>query len=104
MGEYAMERMLAMKEKHPMIGDVRGKGLFLGIELVEDRKTKVPMNESVAIAIAADCMKHGVIIGRTNRSFETLNNTICLAPALIATKDDIDEIMDAIDAAISRLG
>ncbi|MEB8431974.1 aminotransferase class III-fold pyridoxal phosphate-dependent enzyme [Cocleimonas sp. KMM 6892] len=103
MGEYAMDRMLALKEKHAMIGDVRGKGLFLGIELVKDRETKEPMDESVSVAIAADCMKNGVIIGRTNRSFATLNNTLCLAPALIATKDDIDEIMDAIDAAITRL-
>ncbi|KAG1694727.1 Taurine--pyruvate aminotransferase [Nymphon striatum] len=103
MGDYAMERMLALKEKHAMIGDVRGKGLFLGIELVEDRETKVPMDESVSIAIAADCMKQGVIIGRTNRSFTALNNTLCLAPALIATKDDIDEIMDSIDAAIGRI-
>ena len=98
-----MERMLALKEKHAMIGDVRGKGLFLGLELVKDRETKEPMDESVSIAIAADCMEQGVIIGRTNRSFTTLNNTLCLAPALIATKADIDEIMDSIDAAIERL-
>ncbi|PID33640.1 MAG: aspartate aminotransferase family protein [Thiotrichales bacterium] len=103
MGEYAMERLLALKEKHSIIGDVRGKGLFLGIELVKDRETKEPVDESVAVAIATDCMKNGVIIGRTNRSFETLNNTLCLAPALIATKADIDDIVDAIDAAIQHL-
>ena len=103
MGEYAMQRMLAMKEKFSIIGDVRGKGLFLGIELVKDRETKEPVDESVTIAIAGDCMKQGVIIGRTNKSFETFNNTLCLAPALIATKDDIDEIMDAIESALTRI-
>ncbi len=102
-GEYAMEKMLSLKEKYSMIGDVRGKGLFLGIELVKDQETKEPTDESVSIAVVADCMKQGVIIGRTNRSFTDLNNTICLAPALIATKGDIDEIMNAIDNALGRI-
>ncbi len=102
MGDYAMDRMLELKEKHPMVGDVRGKGLFLGIELVKDRQTKEPVHQSVAAAIGADCMQNGVIIGRTNASFATFNNTLCLAPALIATKDDIDEIMNAIDNALLR--
>ena len=102
-GEYAMEKMLELKAKHEMIGDVRGKGLFLGLELVKDRTTKEPVNESVLIAIGADCMEQGVIIGRTNRSFTTLNNTLCLAPPLIATNDDIDEIMTSIDNAITRI-
>jgi taurine-pyruvate aminotransferase len=54
------------------------------------------------MAIAADCMTNGVIIGRTNRSFTKHNNTLCLSPALIATQADLDEIVDAIDAAITR--
>ena len=69
MGDYAMDKMLELKEKHPMVGDVRGKGLFLGIELVKDRQTKEPVHQSVAAAIGADCLKNGVIIGRTNSSF-----------------------------------
>ncbi|MFT5259288.1 MAG: taurine-pyruvate aminotransferase [Saprospiraceae bacterium] len=103
MGEYAMDKMHEMQEKHEMIGEVRGKGLFLGLELVTDRKTKEPVPESVAAGIAGDCMEQGVIIGRTNRSLPTLNNTLCLAPALIATKDDIDQILGAIDKAMERL-
>ena len=56
-----------------------------------------------AIAVAGHCMKNGVIIGRTNRSFEKLNNTICLSPALIATRDDIDTIVEALDGALTEL-
>ena len=48
-------------------------------------------------------MKNGVIIGRTNRSFETYNNTLCLSPALICTKENLDEIVNAIDAAITEV-
>ena len=44
-----------------------------------------------------------VIIGMTNRSLPGLNNTLCLSPALIATKDDIDHITGAIDAALTRV-
>ena len=102
-GNYALEKMRELKDQFNIIGDVRGKGLFLGIELVKDRDSKEPVDESVVAGIAADCMQQGVIIGRTNRSFATLNNTICLAPALIATNDDIDEIMSAIGNALGRL-
>lgn len=102
-GHYALDKLNELKEKHQVIGDVRGKGLFLGIELVKDRQSKEPVDESIVARIAADCLEQGVIIGRTNRSFATLNNTICLAPALIATNDDIDEIVSAIDNALGRL-
>ena len=102
-GEHLRGRLLELKEKHPLIGDVRGKGLFMGIELVKDRATKEPVDESVSVAVAGHCMQNGVIIGRTNRSFETLNNCLCLSPALIATREDIDAIVDAIDKALTAV-
>ncbi|MBM3113978.1 aspartate aminotransferase family protein [Pseudomonas arcuscaelestis] len=103
MGEYFMGRLRELQDKYPIIGDVRGKGLFCGMELVKDRKTKEPVAESVAIAIAADCMRQGVMIGRTNRSFEQFNNTLCFSPALIATQQDLDVIIAALNAAFGRL-
>ncbi len=104
LGVHLKERLEGLKEKYEIIGDVRGRGLFAGFELVKDRQTKEPVEESVSVAVAADCMKQGVIIGRTNRSFREYNNTICLSPALIATKEDIDAIVDAIDKALANLG
>ena len=86
-----------------MVGDIRGKGLFQGIELVQDRSTREPVDESVAAAVAAECMAQGVIIGRTNRSFERHNNTLCLSPALIVSQSEIDEIVDAIDMALAKV-
>ncbi|HHS83250.1 MAG TPA: aminotransferase class III-fold pyridoxal phosphate-dependent enzyme [Devosia sp.] len=102
MGAYLMERLHGLQEKHPIIGDVRGKGLFCGMELVTDRATKEPVDEKVTQSIVADCLKQGVIIGATNRSFDGFNNTLCLSPALICTKADLDEIVAAIDGALSR--
>ncbi|WP_375596794.1 aminotransferase class III-fold pyridoxal phosphate-dependent enzyme [Algihabitans albus] len=103
MGERLMGNLEALKEKHAVVGDVRGKGLFAGAELVADRKTKEPAPEKMVQAVVADCMAQGVIIGATNRSLPGLNNTLCLSPALIATKDDIDAITDAIDGALTRV-
>ncbi len=104
MGDYLVDRLRELQDKHALIGDVRGKGLFVGAELVKDRQTKEPVDEGVVMKIAAECLKQGVIIGRTNRSFHKLNNTICLSPALICTKDDIDEIVNAIDNAMTNIG
>ncbi|MCP3661340.1 MAG: aminotransferase class III-fold pyridoxal phosphate-dependent enzyme [Gammaproteobacteria bacterium] len=102
MGDYLMGQLHELKEKHPMIGDVRGKGLFVGLELVKDRATKTPVDERIPIGIAADCMAQGVIIGRTNRSFQQYNNTLALSPALITGRTELDQIITAIDNAIAR--
>lgn len=104
MGEYLIEKLEGLKAKHDIVGDVRGKGLFCGAELVADRETREPVDESIAQAIVADCMqKSAVIIGVTNRSLQGLNNTLCLSPALISTKSDLDEIVEAMDGAITRV-
>ena len=103
MGEYFMGRFAELQDKYPVIGDVRGVGLFMGLELVKDRKTKEPVDESVTAGVVADCMQQGVMIGRTNRSFETFNNTLCFSPALICTKDDADQIVEAVDAALGKI-
>jgi len=102
-GAYLMERLEGLKAKHQVVGDVRGKGLFCGAELVADRATKEPVHESKAAAVVAECLAQGVIIGMTNRSLDGLNNTLCLSPAYIATRADIDTIADAIDAALTKV-
>ena len=61
------------------------------------------MDEKRVMAVTADCMAQGVIIGATNRSVPGYNNTLCFSPALIATKDDIDEIITAVDSALTRV-
>ncbi|MCT2539873.1 aminotransferase family protein [Sedimentimonas flavescens] len=103
MGERLNGNLHALMEKHKVIGDVRGKGLFQGAELVADRVTKEPVAEKLAQQVVAEASKRGVIIGVTNRSNPGFNNTLCLSPALIATSDDIDSITDAIDGALTAV-
>ncbi|RVT86558.1 aminotransferase class III-fold pyridoxal phosphate-dependent enzyme [Rhodobacteraceae bacterium CCMM004] len=103
MGARVIENLTRLAEKHSVIGDVRGTGLFCGAELVTDRETKDPVPEAMCAKVVADCMAQGVIIGATNRSVPGKNNTLCLSPPLIATADDIDAITDAIDGALGRV-
>jgi len=103
MGERVLENLNALAQKHAVIGDVRGLGLFAGAELVVDRTTKEPADEKLVQRVVADCMQQGVVIGATNRSLTGFNNTLCLSPALIATADDIDAITHAIDEALGRV-
>ena len=103
MGDYMLDQMRALMDRHAVIGDVRGKGLFLGAELVADRDSRDPAAEAMVQAVVADCGKQGVIIGATNRSLPGRNNTLCFSPALIATKDNIDEIITAVDGALGRV-
>jgi len=103
MGERLMNNLHALADKYPVIGQVRGKGLFVGAELVTDRATREPMDEKKVQAVVADCMGQGVIIGATNRSLPGKNNTLCFSPALIATADNIDHMTDAVDQAMGRV-
>ena len=102
-GAHLMDGLQALMDKHAHIGDVRGVGLFAGAELVTDRGTKEPVDEKRVQAIVANCMAQGVIIGATNRSLPGYNNTLLFAPSLIATTDDIDHILGAVDKALTEV-
>ncbi|MDC0538419.1 aminotransferase class III-fold pyridoxal phosphate-dependent enzyme, partial [Planktomarina temperata] len=102
-GAQLIANLEALAKKHSIIGDVRGKGLFCGAELVTNRETREPAPEAMVQAVVKDCMAQGVIIGATNRSLPGFNNTLCLSPALICTAEDIDLITDAIDQALTRV-
>ena len=103
MGARALANLEAIMDKHKVVGDVRGKGLFLGAELVTDRGTKEPVSEKEVAAVVAECAKQGAIIGAMNRSVPGTNNVLCFAPALIATADDIDQITDTVDRSLTTV-
>ncbi|WP_372089072.1 aminotransferase class III-fold pyridoxal phosphate-dependent enzyme [Tistrella mobilis] len=103
MGARLMEGLQALKDKHAMVGDVRGAGLFAGAELIADRETREPLAEARVQAVIAACDAEGVLVGMTNRSLPGFNNTLCFSPALIATADDIDHILATVDGALTRV-
>jgi 4-aminobutyrate aminotransferase-like enzyme len=56
-----LDRLLAMKEKHRVIGDVRGRGLLLGLELVKDRRTKELVSKDQTKALFQECLRRGLV-------------------------------------------
>ncbi|TET92917.1 MAG: aspartate aminotransferase family protein [Desulfobacteraceae bacterium] len=96
LGRHALARMNEMKERHSLIGDVRGLGLFLGIELVKDRETRErATDEAEAVMYAA--LSRGL-------SFKlTMGNIITLTPALIITRDEMDKALDIIEECIAEV-
>ena len=103
MGARMQARLEAIGERHAAVGEVRGKGLFWGVELVADRATREPLPERQVAAVVAAAMKRGVQIGMTNRSLPGLNNTLVLAPALMISADQVDQVADAIDGALGEV-
>ncbi|MFQ5434597.1 MAG: aspartate aminotransferase family protein [Anaerolineae bacterium] len=92
-GGYALERMRAMMANHPLIGDVRGIGLMLGIELVRDRQTRERAAE------AAERIMYSAL--RKGLSFKLMmGNIIGLFPPLTITQEQMDEALDIIEASL----
>ena len=101
MGAYLLEKLEGLK-KYEAVGDVRGQGLFAGVEFVEDKITKEPVSEAVMARLMGNVLAQGVIAGRTNASFHGLNTVMNFAPCLIITKDQVDTIVAAVETAIQK--
>lgn len=99
MGAYLCEQLSAL-ERYDCVGEVRGQGLFCGVELVQDKTARTPVTEEQMADLVGKVLARGVIAGRTNASLEGLNNTLYFAPALIITKAQIDTIVQAVVQAI----
>jgi len=102
MGAVLMDGLHDLMEKHAWVGDVRGTGLFCGLELVADRATREPLAEALVDRVVGLCDAEGVLIGKTSRSFRTFNNTLCLSPALIVGPSEMTRILDTLDRALTK--
>ena len=96
LGQHALERLKKMKAHHPLIGDVRGLGLFLGIELVKDSQTRERASDEAETVMYAALSK-GV-------SFKlTMGNIITLTPPLTITREEMDKGLDIIEGCIEAV-
>ena len=100
MGEYATSRLREMQNRHRLIGDVRGPGLLIGIELVKDRKTKEPALKEV-VQVYRRGMDLGVIFGETR--YAGLGNVVKIKPPLCVTREQMDKALDAFDRILTEL-
>ena len=96
-GDHLKARFRALAEKHPLIGHVRGEGLFLGVELVKDRGTLEPATEEAG-RIANDMREHGVLIS-TDGPFD---NVLKIKPPMAFGPREADILADALQGALER--
>lgn len=96
LGAHALERLRALQERHALIGDVRGLGLLLGIELVTDRRTRQP-----AVREAEAIMYRALDLGLSFKL--TMGNILTLTPALIITQAEMDRAIDVLEQCFSEV-
>ena len=95
-GEELRAGCLKLKDQHEIVGDVRGKGLMVALELVADRKTKKPIDKKVIGEVFEGAYRDGVMI-------RVSGNTIILSPPLVITEKDVARIVSAIDTGLARV-
>ncbi len=97
-GNHLKARLLELQQRHPLIGDVRGMGLMLGVELVRDQATKEPANTEAA-EIMERCKHRGLLIGKGG----LYGNTLRIKPPMCITKDDASFMADCLDEVLGEL-
>src|SRR5580700_2789252 len=97
-GAYLRGKLIDLQDKHKLIGDVRGMGLLLAIELVEDRKTKIPATAATLQMIEAT-RENRIMVGRGGMS----GNVIRLSPPMNIGRADVDEFIDRLDASFIQV-
>ena len=98
MGEYMLKRLNELKEEHEIIGDARGKGLMVAIELVKDRKKKTPATAK-AKKLLQEAHKRGLLVYVAG----TYDSVIRMMPPLIISKELIDKGIDILDESLNTL-
>jgi 4-aminobutyrate aminotransferase len=95
-GEYMKSRLKTMQEKCKFLGDVRGSGLVMGLDIVKDKKTK-ERDPKTTRRIIDECCKKGLIIGAVS------GNVIRVAPPLVINRAEADESLDIMEKVLTSL-
>jgi len=96
-GAYFLSQLRKLMDRHEVIGDVRGKGLMIAVELVKDRKSKEAFgaDENYPISVSDLCLDNGVLL-------RTIANKFIISPPLIFTKEHCDQVVSTLDYALER--
>jgi alanine-glyoxylate transaminase/(R)-3-amino-2-methylpropionate-pyruvate transaminase len=98
-GGHLKQRLLELQNKHALIGEVRGLGLMLGVELVRDRTTKEPANTETA-DILERCKDRGLLLGKGGY----YGNVLRIKPPMCLSRADADFLVDCLDEVLAGLG
>src|SRR5262249_2612116 len=102
MGPYLQDGLRTLTKKHKVVGDVRGKGLLIGVELVKDRASKEPVGPQAITAVVEFCRDNGLLVGRAVGG-RRYGNTITMSPPLVITRSECDRIVETLDRALSTV-
>jgi 4-aminobutyrate aminotransferase len=97
-GEQLMKRLNEIKGKHESIGDIRGKGLIIGIEIVKDLEKKTPGPEE-SVKTRDLCREDGILLGHGG----VKNNVLRIQPPLVVSEEQIDRIIEVLDRSLSKV-
>ncbi|MGK7379263.1 aspartate aminotransferase family protein [Planococcus sp. 1R117A] len=95
LGDRLLKELESLKD-HPYVGDIRGLGFLLGIEMVENKETKEPASNERIAKIMGACKANGLIIGRNGDTVAGFNNILALSPPLSCTDEDFDFIVSVL--------
>lgn len=96
-GAVLLERLKDLQQRHKAIGDVRGRGLMLAIEMVKDRKTKEP-DAGITAAVFEKCRDQGLILSKSGPHRSVLR----MVPPMCLSLDDVDQVADGLDRAFTE--
>lgn len=97
-GSQLTQGLQQLKDRYPIIGDVRGRGFMQAIELVKDRDTKEPAPEATA-AVFEHTRKHGLIMSKSG----AFKNVLRMVPPLCLSTEDVEPVLEALDKSFADL-
>jgi 2,2-dialkylglycine decarboxylase (pyruvate) len=99
-GEYLLGRLRELQAAHEQIGDVRGRGLLVGLELVEDRESRRPA-DALGAAVTAECLRRGLSMNIVRAGSGA--NCFRMAPPLTISEDEIDLAVEILDSSLKAV-
>jgi taurine-pyruvate aminotransferase len=103
LGEQVLSDLSCLLQDHPFVGDVRGKGLLIGIELVKDKQTKEPLDVSLVNQVIGNCKQQGVLIGKNGATVAGYNNVLTLSPPLNIEEEDLKLLIKTLTGALKTI-
>jgi adenosylmethionine-8-amino-7-oxononanoate aminotransferase len=101
-GKKLLDKLSGELESHPNVGDVRGRGLLIGIEFVEEKESKTPAPD-MATKVLAECQRRGLIVGKNADTVAGFNNVVSLSPPLNITDEDLGFIVETITESVNAV-
>jgi taurine-pyruvate aminotransferase len=103
LGETVLNTLKNQLQQHKLVGDIRGKGLLIGIEMVKDKQSKEPLEVDKVNKVISYCKQNGVIIGKNGATVAGYNNVLTLSPPLTIEVEDLELLINTVIDGINNV-